>query len=185
MNGNAPTQLRPRWSMVISHHPPSQYDRTLHFGSIRVCARCSGLVGGILVGILSPIASTGLAPAVVVGLALGVIIVGIWAFVLNEAATRASSNVERILFGLLLGLALAWTLQGGWPYFAGLLGAIVGGQFASAFVLRRLGVLDRFFDEYLSGAIIQGSGEEAVRCGQMFCKCGPSSFRFQLDKDRQ
>lgn len=37
-----------RWSMLLSHHPPSQYSRTYKVFGIRVCARCSGIILGIL-----------------------------------------------------------------------------------------------------------------------------------------
>lgn len=34
--------------MLISHHPPSQYCRTYKILGIRFCARCSGIIIGIL-----------------------------------------------------------------------------------------------------------------------------------------
>lgn len=44
-----------RWSMLLSHHPPSQYCRTYKIFGIRLCARCLGIPIGILIGfILNP-----------------------------------------------------------------------------------------------------------------------------------
>lgn len=141
---------------MLSHHPPSQYDRTLHIGCVRVCARCFGL----LVGIVSAISIMPYLPAfgisspitllVVAALVLGL---GITAFVLNEVGSRASNNYERFLFGLSLGclLYLAW-ISGLW-LFLGMVSLVVAGQFATAILLRRLRVLDRFINEYLEGAM--------------------------------
>lgn len=35
--------------MLISHHPPSQYCRTFKLFGIRFCARCSGIILGMLI----------------------------------------------------------------------------------------------------------------------------------------
>jgi uncharacterized membrane protein len=142
--------------MVISHHPPSQYDRTLRLGSVRVCARCSGLflgtVSSIAVVHFFPLQSIPSNTTILV-VALPVLGLGIAAFVLNEAGIRVSNNYERLLFGLVLGslLCVTW-VSGLWP-FLGLVVLVVTGQFIAALLLRRLGVLDRFVCEYLEGAI--------------------------------
>ena len=36
-----------RWSMLLSHHPPTQYCRTYKVGNMRICARCLGIPIGI------------------------------------------------------------------------------------------------------------------------------------------
>lgn len=38
-----------RWSMVISHHPPSQYCRTYTLFGLRTCARCLGIPIGFII----------------------------------------------------------------------------------------------------------------------------------------
>jgi len=38
-----------RWSMLLSHHPPSQYCRTYKILNLRFCARCSGIPIGIII----------------------------------------------------------------------------------------------------------------------------------------
>ncbi len=156
--------------MVVSHHPPTQYERTLHVGRIRLCARCTGLLFGTAsVGIaLSLFTSTAaiLAGYLVLALELGVLGLGITAFVLNEAGRRASSNYERFVFGLLLGalLPFAWRC-GSWP-FVGFLALVVGGQFLAALFLRRLGVLDKFVAEYLEGAAVEPQAQQLRQTDQ-------------------
>jgi len=34
--------------MLISHHPPSQYDRTYSILGVLICARCSGILSGLI-----------------------------------------------------------------------------------------------------------------------------------------
>lgn len=104
---------------------------------------------------------------------------GITAFILNEVGRRASNNYERLLFGFVLGclLSLAW-ISGLWTFF-GILVLVVVGQFATALLLRRLHVLDRFVNEYLEGAMEDTSkkGGSPARCGQFFCTCNGSTPR--------
>lgn len=163
--------------MVVSHHPPTQYERTLHVGRVRLCARCVGLLLGAALGIpLSSSASTTAIPAghlLLLVIELGVLGFGITAFVLHEAGRRASSNYERTTFGLALGalLPFAWK-YGRWPFLAFLV-LIVAGQFLSALLLRRLGVLKRFVAEYLEGAEVDPQAKQLTvdRCGRLFCGC--------------
>ena len=168
--------------MVVSHHPPTQYERTLHVGRLRLCARCAGLLLGTALGIVlsSPASTAAIAAGyLVLVLELGVLGLGIAAFVLNEAGRRASNNYERIVFGLSLGafLPFAWR-SGRWPL-AGFLVLIVGGQFLSALLLRRLGVLDKFVAEYLEGAGVDSRAKQltADRCGRLFCGCTSTPLR--------
>lgn len=37
------------WGMIISHHPPSQYNRTFRLFGIRFCTRCTGILFGTIV----------------------------------------------------------------------------------------------------------------------------------------
>lgn len=177
-----PTSPRPRWSMVLSHHPPSQYDRTLHIGGWRVCARCTGVGIGILIGAL--FTGTQFAYALkstwVLGtFALVTLSVGIIAFVLNEAAIRKSNNSERLIFGLIFGslFPLLWAIS--WWYVIALFCLTIFGQFLSAFVLRRFGVLDRFFAEYSEGAMVwpDEDSSDNGQCGRFFCTCSAGPLR--------
>ena len=140
---------RPRWSMVISHHPPSQYERTLHLGAVRVCARCSAIVAGIIGCCIASWAGWHLDPRWALAIGSMTILCGIATFVLNEVGKRKSSNWERMGFGVALGIALVATwLSSGFEFHA-LIALIVVGQFASASCLQRHGVLDRFVNDYL------------------------------------
>lgn len=177
--------IRPRWSMVLSHHPPSQYDRTLHIGCIRVCARCTGLLWGVIFGITIVSCLPGFKTPSFITLfviATFVLGLGITAFVLNEIGKRASNNYERLLFGLLLGCVIYFTwLSGVWP-FIGLLVLIVVGQFISALLLRKLGSLDKFLNEYLEGAMVDSSySGEKQACCRHFCSCGKSTTQLPSD----
>jgi len=168
--------------MVLSHHPPSQYDRTLHFAGKRWCARCSGVVLGMLAGGLS-LSTTALALHLSIWYLLGIAAVtlslGIFAFVRNEGGSRQSNNYERIAFGVVIGslFPISWALSP-W-YFGILLLLIVAGQFVSAFALRRAGLLDSFFAQYFEAAMIWPGGEtdEGGACGRMFCACKPGSLQ--------
>ena len=179
---NLEDQAKPRWSMVFSHHPPSQYERTLHLGPIRLCARCTGLVLGISLGLLLLVMGFKADSFTTLLLGLATIVLGISAFVMNETGYRRSNNGERILFGILLGASLPLMWQHGFWFFSSLIVAIVIGQFVSAFLLQRFGVLDRFFDEYITGAIVSSTQPDPSvdQCGRIFCKCGTRGFRFDM-----
>ena len=178
----AAQQPSPRWSMVLSHHPPSQYDRTLHFAGRRWCARCSGALIGVLAGALIFSRTPMLLQLSVwhlAGIALFTLSLGIVAFVRNESGSRQSNNYERIVFGFALGclFPVSWALSP-W-YFGALLLLIVLGQFISAIALRRAGLLDSFFAQYLDGAMIWPVEEEsdAMSCGRIFCNCKPGALK--------
>ena len=169
--------------MLLSHHPPSQYERTLHIAGYRCCARCSGVIIGVLVG--APILrATALLIYISVWhflcIAVVTLVFGVVAFVRNESGSRQSNNYERIAFGVVIGtlLPISWAISP-W-YFAVVLALLAVGQFASAFVLRRAGLLDRFFSEYLEGAMVSPSDEAANtnKCGRLFCACKPGVFQF-------
>lgn len=187
---NPQTAARPRWSMVLSHHPPSQYDRTLHIGRVRICARCAGLLAGIVSAIALmphlPVSRISSSIALFAAIAF-VLSLGIASFVLNEVGSRASNNYERLLFGFVLGclLYLAY-ISGFWSFFA-MLALVVAGQFATALLLRRLCVLDRFVNEYIEGAMDRSptGNKSQVRCGQFFCTCSGSTPRLRAAEVNQ
>lgn len=141
---------------------------------------------GLLVGIISAIAIMPHLPASRIPSSITLFVatafvlsLGIAAFVLNEVGSRASNNYERLLFGFVLGclLYLAY-ISGLWSFF-GMLVSVVVGQFATALLLRRLCILDRFVNEYIEGAMDRSppDNESHVRCGQFFCTCNGSTSR--------
>jgi len=169
--------------MVLSHHPPSQYDRTLHVAGLRLCARGVGVVAGILAAIPllgEPLFRALSSPAVFASLSICTLVFGISAFVLNEDGRRKSSNYERMAFGVAIGMLFPLALASSVWHLAMLIALVVAGQFASALALRKLGILDRFFAEYLSGAMIlpeDTSAERNESCGRFFCACSQGSIR--------
>jgi Predicted membrane protein (DUF2085) len=177
---------RPRWSMVISHHPPAQYERTFLIGSLRLCARCVGMIFGLLFGGSILIFFPALIPKfphlghLLMGFGFLTLALGIAAFVLNEAGIRVSNNFERVVFGLALGATLPIAWSAGFWFFGGLLILVLIGQFVSAILLRRINVLDRFVAEYLEGAEIKQhkNGSDLVQCGKFFCACSTQPLRF-------
>lgn len=175
---------------MLSHHPPSQYDRTLHIGRVRVCARCAGLLAGIVSAIALmphlPVSRISSSIALFATIAF-VLSLGIAVFVLNEAGSRASNNYERLLFGFVLGCLLYLAYISGLWSFLGMLASVVVGQFATALLLRRLCVLDRFVNEYLEGAMDSSSpdGESQISCGQFFCTCNEPTPRLRATEINQ
>lgn len=166
---------KPRWSMVISHHPPVQYDRTLNLLGIRLCARCSGVVVGIGIGCLLAAYSRQLTMSSIAALSAffaAAIALGVSAFVKNEIGTRRSNNTERILFGIAVGSCLVLAWRSSVLVFLGEIVLIIVAQFVSAFWLRKHGHLDRFIAEYLEGAILDAPGSEFVKRNDLIvCGC--------------
>lgn len=162
--------------MLLSHHPPSQYDRTLRFASLRLCARCTGVLGGLLLGLSAPLMVPHIQlilPWYLAAVALPVLTLGIAGFIKNESGTRPSNNGERVVFGIVIGASfpLSWALSP-WALLV-LLVLVVAGQFVSAIALRRLGLLEDFFNQYFEGAVITADGEQDGKEGrrQLLCNC--------------
>jgi uncharacterized membrane protein len=88
-----------RWSMLLSHHPPSQYSRTYCFFGIRICARCSGIVLGML---LSLLLSFSLSWYIIVILPLPTFV----NFLLQELALIRSVNFLKTILTVPLGFYL-------------------------------------------------------------------------------
>lgn len=92
---------------LLSHHEPADYDRCyavpVHGRRIRLCARCSGIYPGIVVGVVfAYLAAPSPSTALVVAAILPVFALVDWA---RAAFTGASgSNAARTATGALLGL---------------------------------------------------------------------------------
>jgi uncharacterized membrane protein len=160
--------------MVVSHHPPTQYDRTFKIFGVRICVRCVGIIIGIGLGIAIAHYWILDEPSLwlLSVLFIATLLIGIEAFVRNEAGTRKSSNAERIAFGITIGFIIAQAFVSGWMYFFSALLLILIGQFYSAVRLRKCGILDAFLGEYFNGAIIEHESD-IHRNGQsyIFCAC--------------
>ena len=99
---------RIRWCMLISHHPPCDYDRTLVLFGLRVCSRCLGMVAGACTGLCasrcwSPLSSLWLFIA-----CLGLCIPAAVDFSAHELMPGyCSYNSRRVLTGYLFGMSVA------------------------------------------------------------------------------
>lgn len=144
-----------RWSMLLSHHVPADYDRTWKVGSVHVCTRCFGVVVGIAAALVYWRTLSSLSPLVFMVVAVP----GVLDFVIHEIGLGPSSSARRFLTGLLFG-----------PFAAALLRAVVEGrleqsvlflgwflllQAASALALKRCGRLDQLLRRYEDGVYMK------------------------------
>lgn len=92
---------------LLSHHEPGEWYRCYRvrlFGrTVRLCARCTGIYPGILVGLLASVVGVLPAPSLTVLAILPAPALGDW--VLTTFTDRNGYNVVRTLSGALLGFA--------------------------------------------------------------------------------
>lgn len=90
---------------ILSHHPPSQYDRcyapVVGSGTVHICARCAGIYPGIAAGLLA----FALAPAATKGMLLVAVlpIPALVDWVVTTLLERRGYNVVRTVTGAALG----------------------------------------------------------------------------------
>ena len=137
--------------MLVSHHPPCQFDRTFKIFNIRFCVRCTAIFLGILfyVFLLSYIAL----PKnfdLLIGFILP--IPAILNFMLNELKFLINSNLKRLITGLLLGISIGILIKG---FLKGdlilgfaILTWIIILEFIVVLILNKAKVLDKFIKEY-------------------------------------
>ena len=95
-----------RWSMLLSHHAPCDYDRTWKVGGMRVCVRCLGMFLGAVTGFLggSYIPLRGFVMPTIMTLAL--VAPAAIDFSAHELHKRyKSNNARRFLTGVLFGIS--------------------------------------------------------------------------------
>jgi len=144
-------------SLLISHHPPAQYSRTIRIRlgrarALRLCARCTGEAAGLVftlcaLGHLTHVPTPGLLAMSVV---LPIPAIADWSTQAME--WRESSNPIRLLTGalfaagcVLIGLLVA---RGAYVYSMAAMG-IVGMEAALALrFLRRTGAIDRVMETF-------------------------------------
>jgi len=137
-----------RWSMLLSHHPPSQYCRTYKILGIRFCARCTGIVLGLIIGIVIDFSSMNFL------LLLLFPIPTFMNFVLQERKIIPSNNMLKTVLSISLGIYLFGTIN---LIISDLkLGIILVInlffiQFLSAYILFKTGDLEKLITEYENG----------------------------------
>lgn len=140
--------------MLLSHHVPTDYDRTCTVGSVRICTRCLGVVVGATAALVCW-RSLSVAPSVVFMIAA---VPGVLDFVIHEVGLSASSSARRFLTGLLFGAFAAALLRalvaGSWVKGAGFIGWLLLLQATSALALKRSGRLDQLLRRYEDGVYI-------------------------------
>ncbi len=145
--------------MLVSHHPPCDYDRTLFFLGIHVCVRCLGMLGGTFAGCFVNQAWMGVPGAWLVMIGLGFTLPAALDFAAHELTKGyRSTNFRRIItggmFGVAVGACLAHAWEGKWwpllcllAYFA-LLEIVIAGLF------RISGHLDSYVARYAEAVYI-------------------------------
>ncbi|MDD4052503.1 MAG: DUF2085 domain-containing protein [candidate division Zixibacteria bacterium] len=143
--------------MLLSHHAPADYDRTVVCLGVRMCSRCMGVLAGVLIaGFVwlhwqtHPCQSS----VVLVGGYFMPVPAAI-DFLSHEIGLRRSNNVIRFVTGILLGIAAALpvlfviegsfgmaTMQAAW------LSVI---EILSGVVLKRTGCLEPYLRRYELG----------------------------------
>jgi hypothetical protein len=129
--------------MLLSHHPPVDYDRTWKIGSVRVCVRCLG----VAVGTTLALALWDNAP-------------GVLDFTLHELRLSTSCQARRFLtgasFGVFVAAFLRTAVQGPLSRFVLYLCWLVLLEGACALALRCAGRLEGLLTRYEEGTRIEG-----------------------------
>jgi len=140
--------------MLISHHPPSQYNRTFCFLHIRFCARCTGILVGV---ISSSLFLQSIKFNLISGLIAGLILPlpAILNFTFSELGKLKNNNFRRITSGTLLGFSIGIALNNliSGSFIAGLIIVIwiFLLEIAVAVILHKRNVLDKFMKQYEDG----------------------------------
>ena len=141
--------------MVVSHHPPVQYDRTVSLLGLRICVRCSGALLGMATGLVLSQEIFGADFTMPFWAAALLPIPAAANFVGYELGRIGSNNLARVLTGFLAGLTLAYFMEMLYAgdYFAAtaILTWVAALQAAAALILRRGGRLAQFFQQYEAG----------------------------------
>jgi uncharacterized membrane protein len=139
-----------RWGILISHHPPGEWHRCYRVGGLRVCARCAGLHGVVVIAL---VAGGGALADVTwpVAADVAVLALGVPAFVdwgRGRVGGARGCNAVRTLTGALLGVTVARgvALNAVAPAHprviagcAAMAAAVVAVEAARAWILRRRG----------------------------------------------
>lgn len=141
-----------RWSMLLSHHAPCDYDRTWQIGPLHICVRCLGVAAGTTVALAY---WDGWSNLPVLGI-LAAALPGVADFLLHELQLSASCGARRFLTGACFGVFVAALCSAGihwqWGRIALYLGWFLFLQVAAGGVLRCSGRLEALLARYEDGA---------------------------------
>ncbi|MEI6808772.1 MAG: DUF2085 domain-containing protein [bacterium] len=148
--------------MWLSHHPPCDYDHTLLLGSVRVCARCSGIMIGILLALASLDWWRTWPTCAIFATVILLPIPAVADFLRHEGFGRPSNNARRCSTGLLIGvvcgmLLAAWRLGAPLVTF-GAIAWLILLEFAVMLTLRATGTMDSYAARY-EDAVVKKADE--------------------------
>lgn len=145
--------------MLLSHHPPCQYDRTIKILNFRICSRCTGLLLGIAVsitiGLSYKILDTSFNTNQLILILVLFPIPAVINFTLHQIGFSKNRNIYRIITGVPLGIPLGISfvhLLKGSIYFA-LLTFIwyIFLEIVVVLILKKYNKLEEFIAEYEDG----------------------------------
>ena len=166
MTPGAHKHTRIRWSMLVSHHAPCDYDRTVRILRVRVCTRCLGMLVGSLLGWLLPQPCAGIGPFWCLIGALAMTLPAACDFAAHELAVKyRSTNPRRfatgITFGVVVGACFAQMRHGNpWP-FLGLIAYLALMQVAIVRLFQIRNHCDSYLERYTSALYKETEANQA------------------------
>nr|MBN2277469.1 DUF2085 domain-containing protein [candidate division Zixibacteria bacterium] len=97
--------------MLVSHHPPCDYDRTFRVGRVRICVRCFGILIGIVMILIWSLPRE---PMEALGILMAAVLLplpAVFDFTFHELNRSRSNNFRRLMTGILMGLALGLIIR--------------------------------------------------------------------------
>ena len=142
------------WGMIVSHHPPTQYNRTFRLCGVRFCTRCTGIfLGTVTMFFVLKEKAFDFGAFYFVFLLLPV--PAVLNFSLTELGKIKNSHYQRLLTGFLLGNTVGFMVYHlffeslFWAFIS--LGIILSLEISVALILHKKGKLESFFQQYEDG----------------------------------
>ena len=140
--------------MLLSHHPPCQYNRTFLIFGKRFCVRCTGILLGIFISTIFLFIKK-FDWWLILTILLILPLPAIFNFTLNELGKIKNNNIKRFITGGLLGISIGLALI---ELFFGifLLGFFIilyifFLEIIVVIILNNVGVLESFIKQYEEG----------------------------------
>jgi len=144
------------WSMLVSHHPPCDYDRTIIIAGVHVCTRCAGMFFGAVIGMISCQYLLHAPATILIGAGVLFALPAGIDFTMHEISRQYQSNNFRrlstgFLFGVVAAMLFGCTIFGRLYPFLVFCVAMIIMQFTIATIFRVTGHLDSYIDRYING----------------------------------